>query len=179
MKNANSAISHIFLNQLAAKVKKVYVVAWEYNTGGGFDWYHSQEDGDSAYGKELENCEFFNDENWTARQCIFVVPEGLSNHEITDHIETNQEVIWQPGFNGESIIDSGRAYSLVNCNDGSHRFGNCELCGKPADSVYHLVEFQRFVRKGGIFGLSHKVDIFGHKSCLSERTDLHSRVTIF
>lgn len=158
-------------------MKQIFVVAWEYETGGGYDWFNTLEAANTGYENELVNCEVFKEDNWKARQCIIVVPENMTNEEITDHIEANQDVIWQTSSERYSIIDSGLAYRLSSCKAGSDKYGPCELCGKHADTVYQLVEMQRFSRKDGSFGLAHKTDIFGHKSCLSERTKLHSTVT--
>lgn len=40
-----------------ATMKTVYVVAFEYESGGGFNWYHTAEAAERAYQAELANCD--------------------------------------------------------------------------------------------------------------------------
>ena len=43
-------------------MKTVYVVAWEYETGGGFDWYHTMEAANKGFKEEMKNCHGFKEE---------------------------------------------------------------------------------------------------------------------
>ncbi len=47
---------------------KVFVVAWEYDTGGGFDWYYNAYAADVEFEVEKRNCHdpILAKENWTA-----------------------------------------------------------------------------------------------------------------
>jgi sugar phosphate isomerase/epimerase len=45
---------------------KVYVVAWEYGGGGGFDWYPDPDAASQAWKEEQKNCIAFAKENWEA-----------------------------------------------------------------------------------------------------------------
>ena len=51
-------------------MKTVYIVAWEYESGGGFDWYHTKKAADKAFIKEKENCDCpeLKAAEWTAVQ---------------------------------------------------------------------------------------------------------------
>ncbi len=67
------------------------------------------------------------------------------------------------------------AYRLTNAGSGSVRYGNCEVCGKPADTIYHLVRLHRYfsiIKKTE--SLAFDYDSFGHKKCLSELTETQS-----
>lgn len=73
-------------------MNKVYVVAWEYNTGGGFDWYHTPEDADKAFQAEKVNCLDDNlaDENWTAAMYEFLteLDPFIDSEDITTRIDS-------------------------------------------------------------------------------------------
>ena len=47
-------------------MKPVYVVAWEYDGGGGFDWYHSESAQKEAFEREKENVREFSCAGWKA-----------------------------------------------------------------------------------------------------------------
>jgi len=69
-------------------VSTVYVVAWQYNTGGGFDWYRHAHDADYAYGQEKQNVELFKDSNWTAYRFTEVVSSlDAATDEITAQLD--------------------------------------------------------------------------------------------
>ena len=63
------------------------------------------------------------------------------------------------------------AFRLSVTGSGSHKYGNCEVCSKHVDSCYMLSKYRRFTRQDESDGLSYIIDIFGHKSCLSEKTN--------
>ena len=44
-----------------------------------------------------------------------------------------------------------KVYDLIKQPGGSRKYGNCEICGKPADQIYSYRH------------------IFGHKECLEEK----------
>lgn len=67
--------------------KTVYVVAWDFEGGGGFDWYFNAADQAEAYTTEKYNCAQFADSGWTAYQFNVEVPAELSNDEITNFID--------------------------------------------------------------------------------------------
>jgi hypothetical protein len=50
-----------------------------------------------------------------------------------------------------------RLYKLFDTGNSSHKFGPCEVCGKPADAVYHLSGLE-----DGAYVLSQ----WGHRECL-------------
>ena len=73
-------------------MKTVYVVAWEYDTGGGFDWYFTSEAADKEFEAEKINCLDANLalENWTAARYNFdteLDPETQGD-EITERIDS-------------------------------------------------------------------------------------------
>jgi hypothetical protein len=68
-------------------MKTVYVVGWEYDGGGGFDWYYTKEAADAEFENEKKNCndKLLMAENWTAFRFDVEVP----NYETaTDDIDT-------------------------------------------------------------------------------------------
>lgn len=75
-------------------MKLVYVVAWEYDTGGGFDWYHSEELADKYFEEEKINCEEFWEDHWEVRQFTCEFSPDLSNEEITEAIAANEEELY-------------------------------------------------------------------------------------
>lgn len=66
----------------------------------------------------------------------------------------------------------GFAYRMVNTGHGSHRFGNCEICGKHVDTIYHLTQTQRYEYDGKT-GMTHHncFSAWGHKDCLAKLTN--------
>jgi len=71
--------------------KTVHVVAWEYDTGGGFDWYHTAVGADEAFEEEKSNAEDLKKENWTAFRFDVVVSNALTSDEITSEIDGDIE----------------------------------------------------------------------------------------
>jgi hypothetical protein len=69
-------------------MKIAYVVGWQYDTGGGFDWYFNAKDQEKMYQKELENERdpSLAKENWKAFKFEFEYDESLTNDEVTDKI---------------------------------------------------------------------------------------------
>lgn len=67
-----------------------FVVAWEYDTGGGFEWYHTEAKAKKAFKKEKKVCDTFKDENWTVARYSLVVASDLSPDAITTTIADRQ-----------------------------------------------------------------------------------------
>jgi hypothetical protein len=66
---------------------KVYVVAWRFNTGGGFDWYVYKADADAAWREERLNAESFASEGWKAYRFEYQTRlDVIYEDEITDEI---------------------------------------------------------------------------------------------
>lgn len=64
----------------------IYVVAWEYKGGGGFDWYRIEEEAKKAFHVERENESQFSDEHWKA-YFFLVETNAQDDQSITDEIE--------------------------------------------------------------------------------------------
>lgn len=56
-------------------------------------------------------------------------------------------------------------YKLINELAGSNKYGDCEICGKYADTIYHQIEYKKYINqdRSRYFQLN---DAFGHKDCL-------------
>lgn len=67
--------------------KTVHVVAWEFEGGGGFDWYPHKEHADKAYVEELKNVEAFKESNWKATQFSVEIPSEWDRDKTTDEID--------------------------------------------------------------------------------------------
>jgi len=65
------------------------------------------------------------------------------------------------------------AYRLKNTGASSDKYGCCEVCGKPASTIFHLTGMRRYTRHDGSESLTfHNCpDAFGHKECLSAITE--------
>jgi hypothetical protein len=74
------------LLKMESKMKTVHVVAWEFESGGGFDWYRTEEAADTYFEKEKVNCDHFHEDNWEAVQFSWVVGSGLTNEEVTEKL---------------------------------------------------------------------------------------------
>jgi len=70
-------------------MKTVFVCAWEYASGGGFDWYHTAEARDKAFEKEKENCNdpLLKKDNWTAFSFDVEIPEGMPDEDTASYID--------------------------------------------------------------------------------------------
>lgn len=72
-------------------MKTVHVLAWEYDTGGGFDWFFTAEAADKAFSEEKSNCDdpTLKRENWTAaRYAVEVTADPTTNAQgVTDEID--------------------------------------------------------------------------------------------
>lgn len=65
------------------------------------------------------------------------------------------------------------AYGLRRFRGGSDRYGLCDVCGNPSDTVYLLTRMIRYERRCGSEGLSYiGGGLFGHKTCLATQTEL-------
>ena len=69
-------------------MKTVYVNAWQYNTGAGFDWYKEPKDAEHAFELEKINADDLADENWTAYMfCKDVVSYETATEEIDARLD--------------------------------------------------------------------------------------------
>ena len=71
-------------------MKRVYVVAWEYEGGGGFDWYNTPEEADKAYETESEQDTIIGQLSY---RFDYIARDG-DRAAITREID---EEIWQSG----------------------------------------------------------------------------------
>jgi len=85
-------------------MKTVYVVAWQYNTGAGFDWYHTPEAADKAFAEEKFNVKARADGNWTAYRFDYNTT-ATDSLAVTDEIDAELDALCQsateqfgPGF---------------------------------------------------------------------------------
>jgi len=63
-------------------------------------------------------------------------------------------------------------YKLINEHASSDKYGNCEICGKYTDSIYHQIEFKRYNH-----GYFINKELFGHKDCLTkERSEINEKI---
>lgn len=62
----------------------------------------------------------------------------------------------------------GVSYILRNTNRSSSELGNCEVCGKHASEVYHLVQQRSYTEPDGTQGRTYHgcFSKWGHKECL-------------
>lgn len=65
----------------------VHVVAWRYNGGGGFNWYHSEDAANRAYEKEKENTHELANSEWTAYRFDYQPVISQSDDDVTDEID--------------------------------------------------------------------------------------------
>lgn len=70
---------------------KAHVCAWDYEGGGGFDWYFTAKAADKAFEKEKGNCldPKLNAGGWTAYRFDVEVRDGLTNDEVTNAIDAD------------------------------------------------------------------------------------------
>jgi hypothetical protein len=69
-------------------MKNVYVVAWSYDGGGGFDWYTNLEYAQKAFKEELlnESSPELSEENWTATFHVLRV-KSTRPDDVTKEVE--------------------------------------------------------------------------------------------
>ena len=72
-------------------MKTVYVVAWEYDGGGGFNWYTQKNLAESAYLGEMENADSMPGSNWVAASYTITVADGDAE-EMTAEIDRHNAV---------------------------------------------------------------------------------------
>jgi hypothetical protein len=70
--------------------KTVYVTAWEYESGGGFDWYHTADAADKAYEEEKKVADKNKESDWTAFRFDYDT-ESEVPEEITNEISLAQD----------------------------------------------------------------------------------------
>lgn len=67
-------------------MREVYVHAWEYATGGGFDWYQKEEAARIAYEKDKEVTFDLREEEYVSYFSVHQVPCDLSAEDTTTAI---------------------------------------------------------------------------------------------
>lgn len=74
---------------------QVYVVAWQYDGGAGFDWYWQASRAAQAFREELENVEKHRDEGWSAYRFNFDTDTNphADATEITEEIRKDRQEI--------------------------------------------------------------------------------------
>lgn len=82
---------------------RIYIVAWEYATGGGFDWYFTEEAAKKAFKTEKANSKQFKDSNWIAYYCTYDTPTDPHQDKelLTEEIS---EIYYENIFSTESSI---------------------------------------------------------------------------
>jgi hypothetical protein len=88
---------------------KVFAVGWEFDGGGGFDWYYQKSAQKIALKTEQENVKAFKNENWIAFTFSADVPEDVDTERVTELIDAN---IWQLGKEPRKI--NGCHFDLLN-----------------------------------------------------------------
>ena len=58
-------------------------------------------------------------------------------------------------------------YKLINEHASSDKYGNCEICGKYTDSIYHQIEYKKYNQ-----GYFINKELWGHKECLLKQRKL-------
>lgn len=76
------------------KAQTIYVVAWEYDGGGGFDWFRRRAHQRDAWAKQKVNRNVFKELKWRARKFQFKTMRGTFdaiNQEIEARILAMEE----------------------------------------------------------------------------------------
>jgi hypothetical protein len=68
-------------------MKKAYVVGYESNGSGGFDWYFTPAAQKVAHREELKNVKAFANENYRTMMFTYEYDENLSHDEVTAEID--------------------------------------------------------------------------------------------
>lgn len=87
--------------------KTVYVIAWQYNTGAGFDWYYKEADADKAWQEEKANIIELTDENWTAFRFVHKTTKNKS--AITDEIDAQLDNLCEA-----ATVTIGAGFAAIN-----------------------------------------------------------------
>ena len=77
---------------------KIYIVAWEYDTGGGFNWFYKKEAALTAFDDEKKNCNDWVEVNW---QVAYF--EYKSKSEIPEEIDNEIEINLETLFNSATM----------------------------------------------------------------------------
>jgi len=98
----------------------VYVVAWQYNTGVGFDWYRRPGDADAAYEEEKGNADEMADEGWSAYRFDYVVSSKMSDEQITQLIDSELDDLYVKATEKhENVLDKyGKKLSEIKQSRG-------------------------------------------------------------
>lgn len=65
---------------------------------------------------------------------------------------------------------------VFNTHDSSRRYGNCEVCGKPVNEVYHLTALREY--KSGHFTWNGGFEFWGHIECFAGVCAKHSPIGV-
>lgn len=97
------------------KTITVYVVAWQYNTGAGFDWYRRPGDADTAYKEEEDNADELAEEGWSAYRFDVAVSAKLSDEQITEFIDGQLDELCQkaPQKKENVLAEYGKVLSEI------------------------------------------------------------------
>ncbi|MBE8232117.1 MAG: hypothetical protein HAW67_00165 [Endozoicomonadaceae bacterium] len=123
----------------------------------------------------------FNGKHW------FVIQEMETSEEIGDDHSCFEEaehalrkiIAAEPKkYFTKLELATGYYYRLSRLKGGSDRYGDCESCNKHVDSMYMLVEERRYwsvsnLKESLTFNGCNN-SIFGHKDCLSKRTEMRA-----
>lgn len=93
----------------------VYVVAWHYEGGSGFDWYFAAEQADVAYAKEVEKTQQLKEEGWSAYRFDFQT-DTTQAQAITAAIDADlDELCVNASRKAENILPQfGRVLSEIH-----------------------------------------------------------------
>lgn len=77
------------METLEINTKIAYVSAWDYDSGGGFDWFYTKESADTAFELEKLNCVEFKLNEWVSYRFDIPVPSVMSDYEVTNRIDSD------------------------------------------------------------------------------------------
>lgn len=63
-------------------------------------------------------------------------------------------------------------YKISSTSSNSTKYGNCEICGKPATEVFHQIEEREFfdpITNTESYTHNKCTSYFGHKECLESK----------
>lgn len=63
-------------------------------------------------------------------------------------------------------------YNLTSTNESSHKYGNCDICGKHTTEVFYQTEEKEYfnpVAQQLSFTQHRCYNFFGHKECLKSK----------
>ncbi len=68
----------------------------------------------------------------------------------------------------DNLIEDNYFYNIVKLKIASSFYGNCEVCDKPADTMYYQDEYRKYTKPDGTVSRTQDGcrSLFGHESCL-------------